>query len=165
MELMQETYVRNSIFGIVDSLVSTVGLLSGLGASGASAKVLVATGVIYAFVEAFSMAVGSFLSERATEEYVAQAAVKQSTPLVGGVIMFVSFVIASFVPIVPYLFFVEPLSLIISVTASLALLLIVGGVIASISKIHVLKHALSTALLGGAAIIIGVVIGRIIPGG
>lgn len=55
-------YVRNITFGIADSLVSTVGLLSGIDIIGASHATVISTGLIYAFVEAFSMAVGSFLS-------------------------------------------------------------------------------------------------------
>ncbi len=64
-----ELYLRNIIFGISDSLVSTVGLLAGIDAAGTPRQAILLTGIVYAFVEAFSMAVGSFLSEQSAEEY------------------------------------------------------------------------------------------------
>ena len=54
-----EIYIRNITFGVTDSLVSTVRLLSGIDISGTTSRVIIMTGIIYAFVEAFSMAVGT----------------------------------------------------------------------------------------------------------
>ena len=99
-----DLYVRNIVFGISDSLVSTVGLLSGIDVSGTSRQIIVLTGIVYAFVEAFSMAVGSFLSEQSTEEYDVKGEVPDGKPFLAGIVMFVSFILASFIPIVPYLF-------------------------------------------------------------
>jgi len=62
-------YVRNFVFGVEDSLVSTVGLLSGIASAGASTATIFLTGTVLIFVEAFSMAVGSYLSEESVEEY------------------------------------------------------------------------------------------------
>ena len=61
-------FVRNFIFGAEDSLVSTVGLLAGVASAGIPRKDIIISGVVLIFVEAFSMGVGSFLSERTTEE-------------------------------------------------------------------------------------------------
>src|SRR3989344_3129963 len=56
-------YVRNFIFGAEDSLVSTVGLLSGVAIGGVAKVDILLPGMVLIFVEAFSMAVGSFLAE------------------------------------------------------------------------------------------------------
>jgi VIT1/CCC1 family predicted Fe2+/Mn2+ transporter len=48
---------------------------------------------------------------------------------------------------------------------SIAALFIVGLVSARVDKVNVLKHAVKMALLGGAAIVIGVVVGRFIKAG
>jgi VIT1/CCC1 family predicted Fe2+/Mn2+ transporter len=50
-------YLRNFIFGVEDSLVSTVGLLSGVAVAGVASRTILLTGVVLIFVEAFSMAV------------------------------------------------------------------------------------------------------------
>lgn len=159
---MKDLYIRNVIFGIVDSLVSTVGLLSGIDVSGTTRSVIVLTGIIYAFVEAFSMAIGSFLSEESTEEYETKSEVSNNRPYVAGVIMFISFVLAAFIPISPYIFLSSSAALGLSIALSLAALFIAGMIIAKISEIHVVKHAAKIVILGGAAIIIGVIVGKLI---
>jgi predicted membrane protein (TIGR00267 family) len=76
--------------------------------------------------------------------------------------MFVSFILASFIPIVPYLFAGLTEALWLSIILSIAALFIVGLVSARIVRVNVLKHAVKMALLGGAAIVIGVVVGKFI---
>jgi VIT1/CCC1 family predicted Fe2+/Mn2+ transporter len=152
-------YLRNTIFGVADSLVSTVGLLAGIGVSGAARSTVIVTGIVYAFVEAFSMAVGSFLSEESAEEYETRNESSHKKPLLGGVIMFISFVSASFVPIAPYLFSEGRLAIVISIVLSVVALFLVGIASAGASKLKLLRNGAKMAVLGGAAIMIGAAIG------
>lgn len=158
-------YLRNIVFGVADSLVSTVGLLAGIDVSGTTRQVIVLTGIVYAFVEAFSMAVGSFLSEQSAEEYEVRKEVSERGPFAAGVVMFVSFLLASFIPIAPYLLFGLTEALWVSIILSIATLFIVGMISAEIVKVHALKHSLKMALLGGAAIVIGVIVGKFVKVG
>ena len=158
---MKEIYARNIIFGIADSLVSTVGLLSGIDISGSSHSTIVLTGMIYAFVESLSMAVGSFLSEQASEEVARKEETHTTAPLMGGVTMFISFLLCSFIPLTPYLFLQSfSLALALSIGLSLLTLFIVGLIMARISKIPLIRHAAKMVLLGGMTIIVGVIIGK-----
>ena len=157
-----ELYLRNIVFGITDSLVSTVGLLSGIDVSGTSRQVIILTGVVYAFVEAFSMAVGSFLSEESAEEYRSQKEVSDGKPLVAGFVMFISFILAAFIPIVPYLLFGLTEALWFSIGLSMLALLAVGIASAKVTNVRVLKHSLKMIFLGGAAILVGVIVGKIV---
>src|SRR6185437_11583261 len=133
-------YLRSIIFGITDSLVSTVGLLAGIDVAGAPHQTLVLTGLIYAFVEAFSMAVGDFLSEESVEEYKAQADVGDRQPIISGVVMFVSFVVAAFIPLLPYMFLGDPYALPLSIAVSIIALFIAGSVSARISHLSVFSR-------------------------
>jgi predicted membrane protein (TIGR00267 family) len=166
MSTNAELYLRNVIFGISDSLVSTVGLLAGIDVSGTTRQIIILTGIVYAFVEAFSMAVGSFISEQSTEEYAVKEGEKSAAPgnqpLVGGVVMFVSFVLTSFIPIVPYFLFGAAAALWASIGFSIIALFIVGIVSARISKVNLWRRGLQTMLLGGAAIVIGVLVGKFV---
>ena len=54
-------YLRAFVFGVEDSLASTVGLLSGIAIAGAGRETILMTGIVLIFVEAFSMAIGDFL--------------------------------------------------------------------------------------------------------
>jgi len=160
-----ELYLRNVVFGISDSLVSTVGLLAGIDAAGTARQTILLTGIVYAFVEAFSMAVGSFLSEESAEEYEVKGETSETGPFTAGVVMFASFILASFIPIVPYLIFGLTAALWCSIGFSLLALLIVGMVSARIVKVNVPSHALKMMLLGGTAIVIGVIVGRFMKAG
>ncbi|HEY5220885.1 MAG TPA: VIT1/CCC1 transporter family protein [Candidatus Paceibacterota bacterium] len=157
-----ELYLRNIIFGISDSLVSTVGLLAGIDAAGTPRQAILLTGIVYAFVEAFSMAVGSFLSEQSAEEYEVKGEAAGTGPFTAGVVMFLSFILASFIPIVPYLIFGLTAALWYSIGFSLVALLIVGMISARIVHVKLWSHAVKMMLLGGAAIVIGVIVGKFV---
>jgi VIT1/CCC1 family predicted Fe2+/Mn2+ transporter len=157
-----ELYLRNIVFGISDSLVSTVGLLAGIDVAGTSKQIILLTGIVYAFVEAFSMAVGSFLSEQSAEEYEVKGETSGAGPVTAGIVMFVSFILSSFIPIVPYLIFGLGFALWFSIGFSLIALFVVGLISAKIVRVNMISHALKMMLLGGAAIIIGVVVGKFI---
>jgi VIT1/CCC1 family predicted Fe2+/Mn2+ transporter len=158
MPKIRELYIRNIIFGVSDSLVSTVGLLSGIDISGTSRHIIILTGVTYAFVEAFSMAVGSFLSEQSVEEDETRGEIKDSGPFTAGAAMFISFIFASFIPIIPYMFFDLKLALILSILFSIIVLFLVGMI--NGKKTKILKRGFQMALLGGMAIVVGVVVGK-----
>ncbi len=160
---MDGIYIRNIIFGIIDSLVSTVGLLAGVSIGGAPRATIILTGVVYAFVEAFSMAVGSFLSEQSTEEYEKKSELPERTALVGSFVMFLTFVFAAFIPIAPYYFIDNAMSAFwISISLSVVILFIVGAIVAKISHTNPWKHGIKMVILVTAAIAIGVLVGRFI---
>ena len=154
------TYVRNFIFGVEDSLVSTVGLLSGVAAAGLSKHDIFLTGIVLLFVEAFSMGVGSFLSEESAEEYVGN---KKSFSLHGALIMFFSYFAAGFIPLAPYLMFDINKAFVSSVTLSLLALFLLGIVSSKIFQDkHSTKHAIRMLLIGGMAIAVGIVVGKLV---
>src|SRR3990167_8861281 len=93
------SHLRSFVFGVEDSLVSTVGLLSGIAASGMSGREILLTGSVLVLVEAFSMAAGSFLSEYSAEEYLAKEKVMVVRPLLDGTIMFFSYFLSGFIPL------------------------------------------------------------------
>jgi hypothetical protein len=88
-----ESIIRNLVFGIQDSFGSTVGFLSGVAVSGISRETLLFTGILLIFVEAFSMALGSLISEHV----VLESRQKKSLPLfnsfAGPITMFLAYVL------------------------------------------------------------------------
>ena len=60
--------VREVVFGLEDSLVSTLGTVSGVAVGSGDAYVVVLSGIVLVFVEAVSMAAGSYLSSKSTKE-------------------------------------------------------------------------------------------------
>lgn len=155
-------YIRNFIFGVEDSLVSTVGLISGIAVGGVSKKYIFLTGIVLIFVEAFSMGVGSLLSEHSAQEFEKHHEVPFKKSITGALIMFVSYLFSGAIPIFPYLIAPLHIALFLSVAFSLISLFLLGAITAKIFKLHVLRHGLEMFFLGGIAIVIGIVVGNII---
>lgn len=155
-------YLRSTVFGIEDSLVSTVGLLSGIEITGTPRPSILIAGIVYIIVEAFSMAVGSFLSEESAEEYLNHGRAPLAEPIIAGVIMFFSFVVAGLIPLLPYLLLNDATAFWVSIALSLATLFILGVASAELSRSRVLKNSVRMVLLGGLAILIGVLVGKLV---
>jgi VIT1/CCC1 family predicted Fe2+/Mn2+ transporter len=153
------SYFRNFIFGVEDSLVSTVGLLSGVAAAAVPTKTILLTGIILVFVEAFSMGVGSLLSEYSAQEYSKESN-KYSIKAAG--IMFASYFAAGFIPIFPYLIFPIKIAFWASIIFSLVALFTLGLISAKITKNNLLKTGARMLIIGGVAVILGVLVGQII---
>jgi len=155
-------YTRNFIFGSEDSLVSTVGLLAGIASAGVPRKEIIISGIVLICVEAFSMSVGSFLSESETEESLSKNINNNSNSITASIIMLVSYIVCGLIPLSPYIFMDTKNAFWSSIVASMVFLFILGLISAKILKIKVLKTTLKMTIMGGLAIGLGVVIGLII---
>ena len=154
--------VRNFIFGVEDSLVSTVGLLSGIAITGVSRNYVILTGAVLIFVEAFSMAVGSVLSEHSAEEYERHKEISIRNSAKGGLIMFFSYFISGFIPLSPYVFLQNNNALAVSIAFSITALGLLGIFSGKISGTSIFANMLKMVILGGVAIIVGVVVGKVL---
>ncbi len=157
---MKAAYLRNFVFGVEDSLVSTVGLVSGIAIAGVPKETIFVTGVILILVEAVSMSAGSFLSESSVEDYETKGKGGSETTMLGAIIMLFSYAISGLVPLLPYLFFSVHEAFRISILSSLLALMVLGVVSAQLAHVKVLRSALRMVLVGGAAIAIGVIAGH-----
>ena len=155
------SYLRNFVFGVEDSLVSTVGLLSGVAIAGIQRKEIFVTGIVLIFVEAFSMAVGVFLSENSAKEYLRQTEVSSSHSVKNGLIMFVSYFISGMVPLFPYIVLPIAIAFWYSIGASLAALFLLGVIGGKISRINIFSTGIKTLFIGGVAVAVGVIVGKI----
>lgn len=152
-------FVRNFIFGVEDSLVSTVGLVSGIAAGGVPRPTILLSGMVLIAVEALSMGVGSILSETSAQEFIYKRDGHAKASAIGGVIMFISYFFAGFVPLAPYLVLDISDAFPLSIAASLIALFVLGYVGARAFNAPVFKNALRMLLLGGLAIVAGMAIG------
>lgn len=155
-------YIRNFIFGVEDSLVSTVGLISGIAIADVSRSVILITGTVLIFVEAFSMAVGSLLSEHSVEEYVNNKEISMWRSSKGSFIMFVAYFISGFLPLFPYIVAPIEYAFWYSILISLTALFMLGAVSSRIFGTSILKHGFEMLLIGGAAIGVGVAVGKLL---
>jgi VIT1/CCC1 family predicted Fe2+/Mn2+ transporter len=157
-------YLRNFVFGVEDSLVSTVGLLSGVAIAGVPKGTIILTGVVLIFVEAFSMAVGSYLSEYSVEEYTNNVDHSGLRPIGASIIMFLSYFVAGFVPLLPYLLYEGKTAFYVSIVFSCTALFVLGLISGLLSKNSPLKDGIRMFILGGVAILIGALVGSFFVG-
>mgnify|MGYP000126630464 CR=1 FL=1 len=153
--------IRNFTFGVEDSLVSTVGLLAGIAVVGVESKTIIVTGLVLIFVEAFSMAMGSLLFEQSVEEYEAKREVSLAKPAVAAVVMLVSYVLSGLIPLAPYVFTNSHDAVYWSIGLSLIALLCLGAFNAHMFRIRLWRDSLLTLVMGGSAILVGIVVGKI----
>lgn len=145
-------------------MVSTVGLLSGIALADLSTKAILLSGTVLIFVEAFSMAAGSFLSEHSVEEYKEKRELPYSASMKSGAIMFFSYFISGFIPLFPYIFFSTSIAFWVSIIFSLLALFILGVMGGKMAHTGIFRGGFKMALVGGVAIVIGVVVGKFVSG-
>lgn len=157
----RETFLRNFIFGVEDSLVSTVGLLAGVAAANVSTRTILTTGIVLVVVEGFSMGVGSFLTEETTQEMEGQKP-RVLQAFQGACTMLVSYCLAGLLPLSPYIFYSGETAVIISVVVSLLGLLALGYATALYyGRPSPWRRAVKMFFLGGIAVVVGVLIGKV----
>ncbi len=159
--LATASYFRNFIFGVEDSLVSTVGLLSGIAIANATKETILLTGIVLIFVEGFSMAAGVFLSEESTEEFQHG----KDTPkrnFLEAVVMFFSYFISGFIPLFAYIIWPVVTALFYSIIFSLIALFILGVIGARLSHTSIIKSGVRMITIGGLAILLGAFAGSFV---
>ncbi len=157
----RDTYLRNFIFGVEDSLVSTVGLLAGVAAANVSTRAILTTGIVLIVVEGFSMGIGSFLTEETTEE---MAGIKPQTgeAIKGGFTMLISNCVAGLLPLSPNIFLQGQTAVATSVGVSLLGLMTLGyGTSLFYGRPQPWKRAIKMFFLGGIAVLAGMLIGKL----
>lgn len=157
-ELTKEKgFLRNFVFGAEDSLVSTVGLLSGISFAGLEARIVIVSGVILILVEAISMAAGTYLAEDSTNDLAVVDGDKDNQ-LADSIVMFFSYLVIGLVPLLPYMAVTEAKNAFFwSVAFSLVGLFLVGMV----KGIYVHKHPIVSGLkiTGVGAVVIAIAVG------
>ena len=161
-ENKQAEYLRNFIFGVEDSLVSTVGLLSGVAIAGVPRATIFLAGVVLVFVEAFSMGVGSYLSQQSIDSFVQKAETHSHKSIAGAVIMWASYFFAGFIPLFPYLLLSVSHAFWVSILLALLSLFVLGMLAGRMAGINLLRQGLRMFIIGGIAILLGVAVGTFV---
>lgn len=154
---ISSNYIRSSFFGIEDSLVSTTGLVAGISVGTHEVEFILLAGFVAVAVEAISMAAGEFLSEE-TEQDLTRSK-RRSNPIIGGLIMLVSYIAAGMIPILPILIFPIEYAIYVSIVAALIGLFFLGLMKGSLTKRNIIKSGIQVLVVGGAATLIGAAVG------
>ena len=157
---IHEDYLRSIIFGFQDSLVSTTGVIAGVAAGTNHKELVILAGLVTITVESLSMGAGQYMSEKSVHQLDKEGKHTDNLYL-GGLLMALSYFLGGLIPLSPILIFELPLSATLSIFFALFGLLILGYIKAHIVKVNPFKSAIEIFILGGAATLIGLVVGKI----
>lgn len=153
---IQQDYVRSMLFGFEDSLVSTTGVIAGVSAGSQDSQVILLAAGVTIIVEALSMGAGQFLSERAVHQMDRQ---HSDNLLLGAGLMFGSYFLAGFIPLLPVMLFDFPTSIYVSVSSAFIGLFVLGYIKGKVVQTAPLRSGLEILLIGGAATVLGLLAG------
>lgn len=160
MSTDKNQYIRTIIFGIEDSLVSTTGLIAGLGVGTSNKSVVIVGGIVAIAVEAISMGAGEYISDDSIEQANKQGR-GRSSALNDGLIMLGSYFVAGLIPLLPVVFFSYPTSLYFSIFFALCGLFILGYVKSKVLHTNPWRGAVKVMIVGGLATALGIIVGLI----
>lgn len=156
-------YIRDVVLSANDGIVTTFAVVAGsLGAS-LSPSVVVILGLANLFADGLSMSTGSYLGVKSEIEYEQKSGQKiklGNRPLINGLVSFVAFSIAGFIPLISYVFKLKDAFLISSVLVIVSLI-IVGIFRGMVSRKHVIRTTVENLVIGGASALIAFYVGEL----
>lgn len=156
---INQDYLRSSIFGFQDALVSTTGVIVGISAGINNRQFIILSAIVTLSVEAVSMAAGQYLSEKSVHELPQNQ--HRDNLITGSVLMFFSYVVGGFIPIIPVLFVPFRFLSIMSTFFAFIGLFTLGFLKAKFFTGKVWRSAIETLAIGSLATLIGLFIGSI----
>jgi VIT1/CCC1 family predicted Fe2+/Mn2+ transporter len=156
---IHEDYLRSIVFGFQDALVSTTGVIAGVSAGTSHKEVVLLAGIVTITVEALSMGVGQYMSEK-TVHQMDKTGRHTDSVIIGGGAMGISYMLGGLVPLLPIILLPLPQAIPFSIGFALAGLFILGYLKAKIVKVSPFHSAFEMLLLGGATTAIGLLVGN-----
>lgn len=156
---IHEDYLRSIIFGFQDSLVSTTGVIAGVAAGTQNKELVILAGVVTITVESLSMGAGQYMSEKSVHQ-MDKTGKHTDSLVVGGGLMALSYFLGGLVVLTPIIILKLPLAASLSIAFALAGLFVLGLFKAHIVKVNPLKSAMEILILGGAATLMGLLVGK-----
>lgn len=168
-----ENNLREFVYGGMDGAVTTFAVVTGAAGANLSVNVILILGFANVLADGFSMAVGSYLSEKSEQDLSVHKGTSKpgdhESPLRASIATFLSFVLVGFIPLSVYTAdFIFDLglttndALVYSVLLTLAAFGVIGLLRARVTKISKQKAIMESLGLGLAAAVISFVVGNLL---
>ncbi len=146
-------YLSDIVLAATDGIVTTFSVVAGSAGAALSTRVVLILGFANLFADGFSMAVGNYLGIKSEIEYEKakkKENVKEGVPFFHGLITFLFFNVAGFIPLIPFIFSISNPFIISGVLVGISLFAI--GLLRGIyTKRNFLKSGLEIFVIGGLA--------------
>ena len=158
--------LREIVFGLEDSLVSTLGAVTGIALSTGNQDFVILSGVILVTVEAASMSAGSYLSEESAEDARRAAGEKTSqkteaSPFMAAWVMALFYVLGGMIPLGPYFLFSMHWAIPTSIALTVSVLFCVGAWSGTIGGRSPWKAGVQMVMISFIASMVGWIAGRL----
>lgn len=167
-----ENNLREFVYGGMDGAVTTFAVVTGAAGANLSSQIILILGFANVLADGFSMAVGSYLSEKSDQELSMSkgqsAAEDHESPFMASFATFISFIIVGFVPLSVYTFdyaFSLGLgtdALIWSILLTLVAFGSIGYLRGLVTKVDKARTVMESLGLGLAAAVISYVVGNVL---
>lgn len=151
--------IREIVFGMEDSLVSTLGAVTGIAVGTASTEIVLLSGIVLIFVEALSMTAGSYLSSKSAKE--ASRKKEAASPTLAAAVMGIFYLLGGIFPILPYFLLSTEEAIIPSIISTALVLFALGFWKAWIVGTNKIKSGLEMMSISLFAALLGYLIGDI----
>lgn len=158
---VNEDYLRSALFGLQDALVSTTGVVVGISTGVEDKSIIILASLVAVAVEASSMAAGQYVSEKAVHQLDKKHRHRDKL-FFGATIMFLSYLLAGFVPIAPIIIFNPPEAKIVSIIFASISLFAIGYIKGKIVGEKPLRSAIELFIIGFIAAAIGLIVGQVL---
>lgn len=156
-------YIRDVVLSANDGIVTTFAVVAGsLGAS-LSPSVVVILGLANLFADGLSMSTGSYLGVKSEIEFEQNEGKKVRMgfrPLLNGIVSFLAFGIAGFIPLISYVFKI-PNSFYVSSILVVFSLIIVGIFRGYVSNKNIVRTSIENLLIGGTSAVVAFYVGEL----
>ncbi len=154
-------YLSDAILSASDGVVTTFAVVAGSAGASLDTRVVLILGFANLFADGFSMASGNYLAAKGEIEYEkgnGEGLLKEGKPLLHGVVSFIAFNLAGIIPLLPFIFVMEPRYGLSTVLVGVAMFA-VGALKSVYTKSNVIKGGTETLLVGGLASFIAFFVG------
>lgn len=161
--------IREVVFGLEDSLVSTLGAVVGIAVGSQSTFIVILSGLVILASESTSMAAGSYLSSKSAADTERNLHAKdrdrvehQENPLRGAVVMGVFYLAGGFIPLAPFFLMQVHKAILPSIALTACSLFLVGLWASRFTKRSPVRSGVEMLSVSLAAAGIGYLVGFVV---
>ncbi len=156
--------LRDAVFSANDGIITTFAIIAGSTGASLSANIVVILGLVNLLADGTSMASGNYLGVKSEIEYEdaeGEHDHKGESPVRHGILTFTTFTIIGLLPLLPYIFNINPKFQLSAVIVGLSLFTI-GALRSKITKKSWPKGGLEMLLVGGLAAAVAYAVGFLV---
>jgi vacuolar iron transporter family protein len=149
-------YIKDIVYGANDGIVTTFAVISGGYGAGLSVRTIVIIGVVALFADSISMAGSNYLGTKSQNSI---SVIKRSqNPVISSMFTLISFIIAGFMPLLPYIIHIEPIFH-YSILSTFLALLVIGSARTYVTGRNPVVGAIEMLVIGGTASLVAYFVG------